>query len=244
MSSYGKFALKNTGSKDPNDGCIKGNCDNGYGEFKYNNGKYSGNFVNGKLSGQGKFTWLNGTYYEGSWFKGRKHGYGKTINQSGYSEIGEFHKGKIKLAKITWPNGDICEEYVKTSCRGNIISKNSNGTSGNFEFTTSIGKHKNTCKELGFTLGTEKFGNCALKLIELEVAQQGNKKAVQQIQIVKQQPAYDGWMGELGLSLLRGDFNKKVQQPAYKFPTQQHSTCRWQSGGIGKPYMTCTTSPF
>lgn len=114
-------------------------------------------------------------------------------------------------------------------------------TGSNIEFTTSIGKHKNTCKELGFTPGTEAFGNCALKLIELEVAQQGNNKAVQQFQIVRQEPAYDGWMGELGLSILRGDFNKKVQQPAYRFPTQQRSICRFRDGGIGKPYMTCTT---
>ena len=94
----------------------------------------------------------------------------------------------------------------------------------------------------GFTPGTEKFGDCALKLIELEVAQQGNNKAVQQIQIIKQQPAYDHWMGELGLSILRGDFNKKVQQPAYRFPARQTSTCRWYSAGIGQPYMRCITN--
>ena len=109
-------------------------------------------------------------------------------------------------------------------------------------FSTSIGKHKNTCKELGFKVGTEKFADCALKLVELELDQNGNRQALQQIQIVKQEPAYDGWMGELGLSILRGDFNKKVQQPAYRFPERQTSTCRWQSAGIGQPYMRCTTN--
>jgi hypothetical protein len=123
-----------------------------------------------------------------------------------------------------------------------VAEKISTEVSGNLKFTTSIGKHKNTCKELGFTPGTEKFGDCALKLIELEVAQQGNNKAAQQIQIIKQEPAYDGWMGELGLSILRGDFNKKVQQPAYRFPETQTSTCRWFNAGIGQPYMKCTTN--
>jgi len=123
----------------------------------------------------------------------------------------------------------------------NSAYKKSNYSNGNIRFTTSIGKHKNTCKELGFIPGTEKFGDCALKLIELEVAQQGNNKAVQQIQIVKQQPAYDGWMGELGLSILRGDFSRKTQQPAYRFPVQQKSVCRFQNNGFAQPTLNCTT---
>ena len=121
----------------------------------------------------------------------------------------------------------------------NTNSSNSVGT--DIEFTTSIGKHKNTCKELGFTPGTEKFGDCALKLIELEVAQQGNNKAAQQIQIVQQEAPYDGWMGELGLSILRGDFSRKTQQPAYRFPVQQKSVCRFQNNGFAQPTLNCTT---
>ena len=64
------------------------------------------------------------------------------------------------------------------------------------------------CKELGFKPGTESFANCGLKLIEAEVAQSGNRQALQQIQIVRQEPAYDGWMGELGLSILRACLSK------------------------------------
>lgn len=118
----------------------------------------------------------------------------------------------------------------------------SSTSTGNF--TTSIGRHKNTCKDLGFIPGTEKFGECAIKLIEIEVVQQGNANSANQIQIIQQQPAYDGWMGELGLSILRGDFDKKVQQPTYRFPKTQTSTCRWQNNGIAQPTLNCTTNPY
>jgi len=133
-----------------------------------------------------------------------------------------------------------CDKKAKKTYTASTQGSSSN-SSENIEFTTSIGKHKNTCKELGFTPATEAFGNCVLKLIELEVAQQGNNKAVQQIQIIKQQPAYDGWMGELGLSILKGDFSKRAQPtPKYNPPPRNKiTTCRFVDGGIGGPYMNC-----
>ena len=224
-------------------GCISGDCENGYGKYRWSTHTQEGEWRNGEANGYAIYIANDGFKYEGYYKNHKRNGFGKATWPDGRIYEGQWKNNKMKSGKLTGSNGDYCSDYRKNSCHTKIVRKN-NGASESIEFTTSIGKHKNTCKELGFTPGTEKFGDCALKLIELEVAQQGNNKAAQQIQIVQQEAPYDGWMGELGLSLLRGDFNKKVQQPAYKFPTQQHSTCRWQSGGIGKPYMTCTTSPF
>ena len=225
--------------------CIKGDCENGYGEWRFTNsdrsGLYSGNWIKGKRTGHGKYAWDYGQVYEGGFLKGKQHGQGKTIYSDGSTYEGTYKKGKRKLGKYIWFDGDICEEYRGNKCRSGFIAKKNNNTNGNIEFTTSIGKHKNTCKELGFTPGTEKFGDCALKLIELEVAQQGNNKAAQQIQIVQQEAPYDGWMGELGLSILRGDFSRKTQQPAYRFPVQQKSVCRFQNNGFAQPTLNCTT---
>ena len=117
----------------------------------------------------------------------------------------------------------------------NYTQSTQSTSSNSVSFTASIGKHKNTCKELGFKPGTESFANCGLKLIEAEVAQSGNRQALQQIQIIKQEPAYDGWMGELGLSILRGDYDRKVRQPAYRFPP---SNTRCTMTGA---YLNCTT---
>jgi len=209
--------------------CISGNCINGYGvkEFELGKkGKYEGNFKKGKMHGQGKYTWYeDGNIYTGEFKKDKIHGRGKLVKGDGMVWEGKFRRG----------------DFVKGDEYRTNAASNNNGTSGTIEFTTSIGKHKNTCKELGFTPGTEKFGDCALKLIELEVAQQGNNKAAQQIQIVQQEAPYDGWMGELGLSILRGDFSRKTQQPAYRFPVQQKSVCRFQNNGFAQPTLNCTT---
>lgn len=48
--------------------CISGNCTNGYGTFKYNNGdRYVGYFSNGKRNGQGTYSVPNRVEYSGNW---------------------------------------------------------------------------------------------------------------------------------------------------------------------------------
>ncbi len=102
-------------------------------------------------------------------------------------------------------------------------------------FTTPIGAHSSTCKEIGFTPGTEKFGDCVLKLVELDIKRGGNVQAAEQFQRKRQDKASE-MLIQLGLGLLSGSTTQTQTN------TNQRSTCRWQSGGIGQPYMTCTTN--
>ena len=48
--------------------CIKGDCNNGYGTYTYENGsKYVGEWKDGKENGQGTYTFANGIVDKGIW---------------------------------------------------------------------------------------------------------------------------------------------------------------------------------
>jgi hypothetical protein len=51
---------------------------NGKGTYYYANGnKYTGDWINDKMSGHGVFTWTDGDRYEGQYKDGKKNGKGK-----------------------------------------------------------------------------------------------------------------------------------------------------------------------
>ena len=60
------------------EGCIKGNCSNGWGVqvLPDGNGKYSGNFKNGEYNGTGTYTNKYGVSFKGNWVDGYLDGYG------------------------------------------------------------------------------------------------------------------------------------------------------------------------
>lgn len=79
------YLQKNTTAK-----CLWGDCYNGYGSYLLeNNDTYTGDFIEGRQNGVGKYTWIaDGESYDGYWLNGKKNGYGtyydkngKTINQ-------------------------------------------------------------------------------------------------------------------------------------------------------------------
>ena len=59
--------------------CLSGDCENGFGEYKFKNGVYEGDFVAGNLFGQGIFTTKRGYSYEGQWNSNKKAGFAKEI---------------------------------------------------------------------------------------------------------------------------------------------------------------------
>ena len=177
--------------------------------------------------------------------------YWKEKNKSEQSEhydlleidsVKAIYQGRGEYKKFKWQfnyGGDGLEARLEPEYKKLYYCKRDKGTttakSSGGSFTTPIGAHSATCKEIGFKPGTEKFGDCVLKLIELDIKRGGNVQAAEQFQR-KRQDQGSQMLIELGLGLLSGSTTQT------QINTNQRSTCRWQSGGIGQPYMTCITN--
>ena len=58
-------------------GCIKGNCVNGTGTYKFKNGNvYEGTWKDGKANGEGTYKWPDGDEYTGEFKDGNFNGQG------------------------------------------------------------------------------------------------------------------------------------------------------------------------
>lgn len=72
-------------------------------------GRYYGSMRNGKLQGQGRIEWDNGTVYEGAFDNGLYHGRGKLTTAEG-SYIGDFAKGMYDgRGRFEAPGGEVYE---------------------------------------------------------------------------------------------------------------------------------------
>ena len=83
----------------------------GFGKFSYvNNSKYEGNFKNNQLEGKGTFYWPNGIIYDGEWKNNKMNGFGITFWPDGRKYEGNY-KDDIKegYGKYKRANGKIYE---------------------------------------------------------------------------------------------------------------------------------------
>jgi hypothetical protein len=74
-------------------GQFKNGLMDGWGNISYHEGgDYIGHFRENKMSGQGTYTWFNGTKYKyvGGWKDGMKHGQGEMFYADGSKYVGEF----------------------------------------------------------------------------------------------------------------------------------------------------------
>ncbi|MEZ5013750.1 MAG: C1 family peptidase [Chitinophagales bacterium] len=56
-------------------GCASGDCNEGYGVYKFSNGqRYEGHFKGGTRNGYGIYTWPDGSAYAGEWLNDKRHG--------------------------------------------------------------------------------------------------------------------------------------------------------------------------
>jgi hypothetical protein len=73
------------------DGDFKDGKKHGQGTVTFaDGGKYVGDFKDDKYNGQGTYTWANGEKYVGEWKNGKHHGQGTRTMANGYSYVGEF----------------------------------------------------------------------------------------------------------------------------------------------------------
>ena len=93
--------------------CVSGDCANGQGEYRYKNGTYTGDFVDGDLTGSGTFKSRKGYTYSGHWDQGVKSGIGRESFKRGHTYKGEFMYN-LKHGKGTaWlPSTKFMDEIV------------------------------------------------------------------------------------------------------------------------------------
>ena len=91
--------------------CFKGDCFNGRGTYIYPSGaKYSGQFKNGKIQGEGILYFSNGNKYVGNWVNQYRSGKGKLIYANGDIYRGDFKRSKFSgYGSMTFKNGEKYE---------------------------------------------------------------------------------------------------------------------------------------
>ena len=108
-------------------GCIKGNCINGKGTFKWPNGdQYNGEWKNEKPHGLGTFKWVDGTKYIGDWKFGLEDGQGTVTWANGDKYIGGRKNGQADgQGTFIFANGTTQSGEWRN---GNLIERSSSGT--------------------------------------------------------------------------------------------------------------------
>jgi len=177
--------------------CIEGDCVNGRGTKLYENGMiFTGDFKNGEFKQTQKnvkIKWPDTDEYfmdsyEGGWKNAEFHGRGVTKSRDGVTISGKWKKGKRHgIATTTWPDGDVGVGKFKKGELIEVISldkSKSKKAEKKMELASMVEDAKKTCKDLGFTEGTDKFTDCSLKLYtqSVEVAAKNNQTVVMQPQ--------------------------------------------------------------
>ena len=118
-----------------------------------------GEFKENKLNGHGLRWFPNGSLLEQGMYKNNKmHGKGTVYYEDGSIKVvGNFKNGK-KDGYAIWYNG-----------YGGIYKEGifKDGKFMNAYKKSGLDKHKEVCEEIGFKPKTEGFGNCVLRLMEL-----------------------------------------------------------------------------
>ena len=104
--NYGNAALSFKDADDIEDGYDKG-------KWTYSDGSsYEGEMLDGEFHGKGKYTWASGDVYEGDWVIGERNGKGKFTFADGDIFEGYYVNGKRDgKGKYTFANGQVEEGY-------------------------------------------------------------------------------------------------------------------------------------
>ena len=163
--------------------------DNCFGTYDWTSGdnkgdKYTGEWKKDKMHGQGTYTFVDGDIYFGGYKDDKRHGQGAYIHADGDKYFGEYKDGKRNgQGTYTFADGSKdLGEWENDKLNGYAIQYNTDGSiiregifkDNEFVFaetrekkeTSKLDKYKSTCEELGFVSGTEKFGDCVMKLMD------------------------------------------------------------------------------
>ena len=150
-------------------GEYKNNKKNGKGTYTYGlnsewaGDKYIGELKDGKKHGQGTYTWKSGNKHIGKWKNGKRDGQGTFTWTDGNIYIGQYKDDKRNgQGTLTYADGTIKKGIWKD---GHYIA-DSDGSFGKSPSNSKIEGYKNFCSEIGFTPGTEKFGECVVEAMK------------------------------------------------------------------------------
>ena len=120
--------------------------DNCFGTFTFDSGeKYVGEWKDDTFNGQGTYTWPNQGQYVGEYKDGSRHGQGTHTFPGGDQYVGEYKDGMWHGRGIyTFTDGRKDDGY---------FMKN--------EYIPDI------CEAMDLVKGTESFGSCVVKLIDI-----------------------------------------------------------------------------
>lgn len=82
--------------------CIHGDCEDGLGTFRYENGQYTGYWHKKNKHGSGDFYWNEGNHYSGEWRHDEMTGFGFLEFENGDRFSGKWYKGKRHGKGILW----------------------------------------------------------------------------------------------------------------------------------------------
>ncbi len=121
---------------------------------------YEGDWLNGKMNGQGRYTWADGSYYEGDVVDNLCSGYGKKVSKNGNVYEGQWKNslpdgqgmstdadGRVYVGQwvdgqrsgqgtMTWPNGNVYEGQWEND------KINGQGTMNYADFGVYVGQWK------------------------------------------------------------------------------------------------------
>tara|TARA_B100001173_G_scaffold110100_1_gene95337 strand:- start:55 stop:864 length:810 start_codon:yes stop_codon:yes gene_type:complete len=199
----------------------------GQGTYYFADGrKYVGEWKKDLRHGQGSLTFPSGESYVGEWKDNLRNGKGTEIYKDGTKYVGEFKNNKrhgigtgynkdgskIPGTSGIWENDNFVKAYTKPvkEKKKVKVATSSNSQTSNTSSNDKIAQSKQICKDLGFKVNTEKFADCALKMMSMQF-EVSNKVAssagTKQEIIVKHKNDYDIWDALLDTSALLSNNN-------------------------------------
>ena len=136
------------------DGCVSGDCNNGYGTIQFSSGaRYEGSFLGGKYNGYGIYSWPTGEIYAGQWKNDKRHGEGTRYLPNGEYGTCVYQDDELKsgFANWTYTNGDIYYGVLSSDFSRVGYGEYSFTSGGNYK-----GSWKNNVRE---GLGTMTYTN-------------------------------------------------------------------------------------
>ena len=122
---------------------------------------YVGEYKDDIRHGQGTYIFKDGSKYTGYWLDNNPNGQGIYIYTDGRKDVGEFKNGLLDGYAIKYKaDGSIIQQGIFKDDEF-LHAKTSEKKE-----PSKLDKYKSTCEELGFTPGTEKFGDCVIKLMD------------------------------------------------------------------------------